>query len=46
MYIGSSDRRMSGPVLADRALTGPECASTHSGKLPARPLEYQMYYAV
>ncbi|MFD0319729.1 hypothetical protein [Lysobacter gummosus] len=46
MCIGSSDRRMSGPVLADRALTGPECASTHSGKLPVRPLECQMYYAV
>ena len=46
MNIGSSDRRMPGPVLADRALTGPECASTHSGKPPIRPLEYQMYYAV
>lgn len=46
MHIGSSDRRMSGPVLTDRALTGPECASTHSGKLPIRPLEYKMHYAI
>ncbi|WP_222423788.1 hypothetical protein, partial [Lysobacter antibioticus] len=25
---------------------GPECASTHSGRLPVRPLEYPMYCTI